>query len=120
MTTITRDRGDIRVLTVDQRAAFLREIAEHVNDERRFRDKPFTDVLHGLIPALASASCVNPVAVFDQLVDAVAELARFDGDERGYSDLHGLGTHEIALVNTRDRLTGEVDAALQALLGAGA
>jgi len=120
MTTITKDISGFHTLTVDKTAAFLRELASQVGDERRFHDKPFTEFLPELLPLVTSALCVNPLACFDRLVDALAELSSFDGDESGYSDTHGLARTDVALAVTRDRLTSAVDAALQALLGAGA
>lgn len=113
-------RGDsIQVLTIDQRAGFLRELAEHVENETRWALKPFTEALPGIVPAVAP-KCPEPLVVFDRLVGALEEQRKFTEDPAGYADTHDWGTSNTALDNLNDRLQSNVDSALQALLEGGA
>ena len=116
MTTITAT-DDITVLTIDQRAGFLRELAEHVENERRWAQKPFTEALPGIVQTVASACCPEPLVAFDELVDAVEEVRKFTADEASYADEHDWSANPVALLRLRDRLESNVDCALQKLLG---
>lgn len=112
-----RGTDTIRVLSVDQRAGFLRELAEHVDNESRWALKPFTDALAGIIPAVADRTCLNPLAAFDRLVDALAEQRTYNEDPAGYADTHDWAANATGLDRLHDRLQSNVDAALQELLG---
>lgn len=112
-----RRTDSIQVLTVDQRAGFLRELAEHVDNESRWVLKPFTDAVAGIVPAVAADTCADPVGAFDRLVDALAEQRTYNEDPAGYADTHDWSTSQTGLDRLHDRLQSNIDAALQELLG---
>lgn len=111
-----RRTDTIRVLTVDQRAGFLRELAEHVDNEQHWALKPFTDAVAGIVPAVASAACPEPLAVFDRLVEALGEQRKFNQDPSSYANAHDWPGSSTGLDRLTDRLQSNVDAALQELL----
>lgn len=116
---ISRRRADsIVVLTLDERAEFLREFAVHVDNEAGWSRTPFSDVVRGVVPALAAVSCADPLVAFDSLVGAVHELRAFDANEVDFALERDWPVEPFeSLIALRDRLEGNVDHWLQQILG---
>lgn len=115
---ISRRRADsIVVLTLDERAEFLREFAVHVDNEAGWSQQPFNKASKGVVPWLAAVSCANPMVLFDHLVGAVHELRAFDANEVDFALERDWPVGGDALIALRDRLEGNVDHWLQQILG---
>lgn len=127
MTTTTTQRPTtvLRRLTTtathEQRRQALIELAEQIGTEARYpQSRPFTPVIDLVVPTLA-AHTVDParaVQVFDDLVFAVCERARFVANEAEYAMEHDWATSDAALQLLSDRLLSAVDESADALMGA--
>lgn len=96
--------------TREQRRTALIELAELIDGEDRHPGSaPFTPVLGRMVPALASRLCLDPLAYFNGLVAAVAELRAFTSNEGEWLIAHDLCDTAEARANQSQGLRADVD-----------